>query len=76
MEKKLYLVEVSYQAYAWAENDYEAEDFANEIVHNERPSLCVEEVGERKNPLSWREHCLVYTNGEEISIGKIIAGDI
>ena len=76
MEKKLYVVEISYQAYVWAENDCEAEDFASEIVANERPSIWSEEVKQGKNPLSWREHCLVYTNGEEISIGEIIAGDV
>ena len=75
MEKKLYVVEINYQAYVWAEDDSEAEDFANEIVANELPSIWSQEVGEGKNPLSWRSHCLVYSDGPEIEIGQILAGD-
>ena len=76
MEKKLYVVEINYQAYVWAEDDSEAEDFANEIVDTERPSIRSEEVKEGKNPLSWEDYCLVYTDGPEIEIGRILKGDV
>jgi hypothetical protein len=76
MKKKLYVVKINYQAYVWAEDDCEAEDFADEIVANERPSIWTEEVKQGKNPLSWQFHCLVYHDGpEEIDIGQILAGD-
>lgn len=76
MEKKLYVVEINYQAYVWAEDDSEVEDFANEIVATERPSIWSEEVKEGKNPLSWEADCLVYTDGPEIEIGRILKGDV
>lgn len=76
MEKKLYVVEVNYQAYVWAEDDCEAEDFANEIVSTEKPSIWSQEVEAGKNPLSWQRHYLVYTDGPEIEIGKILTGDV
>ena len=76
MEKKLYVVEIGYQAYVWAEDDCEAEDFASEIVANELPSIWSEEVKQGKNPLSWQSHCLVYNDGPEIEISRILAGDV
>jgi len=75
MEKKLYVVEINYQAYVWAENKDDAEDFADEIVKTETSSIWSEEVPQGKNPLLWADFCLVYNDGPEIEIGQILAGD-
>jgi hypothetical protein len=67
MTNKLYVVEVSYKAYVWAENDTDAVDMADEIVKTEDPTVSAMET--QRNTLGWQEHCLVYHSGdEEISL--------
>jgi hypothetical protein len=68
MTNKLYVVEVSYKAYVWAENDTDAVDMADEIVKTEEhPIIIIQEA--TRNTLGWKEHFLVYHSGdEEISL--------
>lgn len=64
MTNKLYVVEVSYKAYVWAESDTDAVDMADEIVKTEdHPIIILREA--QKNTLGWKENCLVYHSGDE-----------
>ncbi len=56
--KKLFLVTLQYRAYVLADDDYDAEDFTNDITDNERPTIEVEEV--RSNVLQWPQYACVY----------------
>jgi hypothetical protein len=59
MTKKLFAVEVTYKAYAWAEDKFDAESLASEIVDNESyPDIEVDEVN--SNVLGWDLGCCVY----------------
>lgn len=71
MTKKLFAVEVTYKAYAWAEDKYEAEDLKSEIVDTEdSPEVLVTEV--QSNILGWDPKCYVYHNEE----GDIMLRDV
>ena len=61
MAKKLFTVEVTYKAYAWAEDETEAEDLKSEIVNTEDfPDVLVMEA--KSNVLGWDPKCYVYHN--------------
>ena len=61
-EKRLYVVTVSYSAYAWAESWEKAEDFAEEIVRVEDyTEVAAHETN--GNELGWKPDALVYHNG-------------
>lgn len=61
-KNKLYVVEVSFTAFAWAESSEEAEDFADEIVATE-DSATVEATETDINSLGWDLDALVYHKG-------------
>jgi hypothetical protein len=58
--KKLYVVEVTYRAYVWAEDEDNAEEFASEITADEEPEVSADQVRSGTNPLNWGKPCLVY----------------
>jgi len=61
MTKKLFAVEVTYKAYAWAEDQFDAENLVSEIVDSESyPDIQVNEVD--SNVLGWDFGCCVYHN--------------
>lgn len=71
MAKKLFAVEVTYKAYAWAEDKYEAEDLKSEIVDTEDfPEVLVTEA--KSNILGWDPKYYVYHNEE----GDIMLRDV
>jgi hypothetical protein len=74
MANKLFLVEVTYTAYALAADRYEAEDLAREITSTEDyPNVSVVEA--TSNALGWDPECLVYHNGgEDITLGSVLDG--
>jgi hypothetical protein len=60
--KKLYILEVIHNAYVWAEDEDNAEEFASEIL-KETPLVTVIPLSydnHRFNPLMWDEKSLVY----------------
>lgn len=60
--KKLFAVEITYKAYAWAEDEIEAEDLARDIVDTESyPDIVVSEA--TSNFLGWDLDCCVYHGG-------------
>jgi len=60
--KKLFAVEITYKAYAWAEDEIEAEDLARNIVDTESyPDIVISEVN--SNVLGWDPDCCVYHEG-------------
>jgi hypothetical protein len=62
MTKKLFAVEVTYTAYAWAESKFDAENLSYEIVDTESyPDIQVDEVD--SNVLGWDLGCCVYHHG-------------
>lgn len=71
MTKTLYLVEVSYSAYVWAESEEDAKDMADEIVDTEDyPAISAREA--QRNNLGWKENCLVYhSGGEDITLKSV-----
>jgi hypothetical protein len=61
MTKKLFAVEVTYKAYAWAEDKFDAENLASEIVDSEfYPDIQVNKVD--SNVLGWDFGSCVYHN--------------
>ena len=61
MTKKLFAVEVVYEAYVWAEHDTEARDMAYEIARTEDfPRVSAREV--QSNVLGWDPKSCVYHN--------------
>ena len=71
MTKKLFAVEVTYKAYAWVEDEAEAEDLKSEIVDTEDfPEVLVTEA--ESNILGWDPKCYVYHNEE----GDIMLRDV
>jgi hypothetical protein len=58
--KKLYVVEVAYRGYVWAEDEDNAESFASEITADEEPEVYVDQVRKGTNPLNWPRAYLVY----------------
>jgi hypothetical protein len=63
MGKKLYQVTVEFEAYVWAEDEFEADGYAGEISGNETPHITVTEAGGR-NLLGWTDGCAVYHDDE------------
>jgi hypothetical protein len=62
MTKKLFAVEVTYKAYAWAEDKFDAESLVSEIVDSESyPDIEVDEV--YSNVLGWDLACCIYHEG-------------
>jgi hypothetical protein len=61
MTKKLFAVEITYTAYAWAEDEIEAEDLVSDIVDTEEPSIVISEA--TSNFLGWDLDCCVYHEG-------------
>ena len=62
IEKRLYVVTVSYSAYVWAESSEDAEDFAIEIVSVEDfTEVAAHETN--GNELGWVPDALVYHDG-------------
>ena len=59
MTKKLFAVEVTYKAYAWAENKFDAENLASEIVDTE-PDPDTQAYEVNSNVLGWDLACCVY----------------
>jgi hypothetical protein len=61
MTKKLFAVEVVYEAYVWAEDDAKACDMGNEIARTEDfPRVSAREV--QSNVLGWDPKACVYHN--------------
>jgi hypothetical protein len=61
MTKKLFTVEATYKAYAWAEDEFDAENLVSEIIYKEDyPDIQVNEVD--SNVLGWDLKCYVYHN--------------
>jgi hypothetical protein len=64
MTKKLFIVEITYQAYAWVEDSSEAEEMAREIVNTEDyPDVLVTEA--KSNTLGWDLKSCVYHNDKK-----------
>jgi hypothetical protein len=59
--KQLFAVEITYKAYAWAEDEIEAEGLVSDIVNTEEPSIVISEVN--SNVLGWDLDCCVYHEG-------------
>jgi hypothetical protein len=72
MTKKLFAVEVTYKAYAWAEDKFDAENLASEIVDTELdPDIQVDEVD--SNVLDWDLGCCVYHGeGGDIQLRDVL----
>jgi hypothetical protein len=72
MTKKLFAVEVTYKAYAWAEDKFDAENLASEIVDTEPdPDIQVDEVD--SNVLGWDLGCCVYHDeGGDIQLRDVL----
>lgn len=70
--KKLYVLEVTYQAYVWADDEADAEELLPEIIDTENPSVFhVYETD--KNILGWHEYNCVYHHGDvDVTIGDIL----
>ena len=61
MTKKLFAVEVVYEAYVWAEDDAKARDMGVEIARTEDfPRVSAKEV--QSNVLGWDPKACVYHN--------------
>lgn len=61
MAKKLFAVEIVYEAYVWAEDEAEACDMHNEIARTEdSPRVSAVEV--QSNILGWNPRSCVYHN--------------
>lgn len=63
MTKSLFIVEVTYKAYVWAEDFEAAEDFADEIVRTEDYSE-VNSHPVSRDELGWSGRALVYHDGD------------
>jgi hypothetical protein len=62
MTKKLFAVEITYKAYAWAEDEIEAEGLVSDIVDTEScPDIVISEA--TSNVLGWDLDCCVYHEG-------------
>lgn len=72
MANKLFLVEITYRAYALAADRYGAEDLAREIARTEDyPDVSVVEA--TSNVLGWDPECLVYNSGgDDITLGSVL----
>ena len=72
MTKKLFVVEIVYEAYAWAEDDVEARDMAYEIACTEDfPRVSAQEV--QSNVLGWDPKSCVYHNeGGDIELRDVL----
>lgn len=58
--KKLYVVSVEYQAYVLAEDEKDAERFAQDVQNEEPTVFAIEVSDDPPNPLRWYDSCLVY----------------
>lgn len=71
--KKLYVLEVLYKGYVWAEDEADAMRFDQDI-QNEIPDVWAQEVIKSPNPLGWMPECLVYHQGtEDLSVAEVLA---
>jgi hypothetical protein len=72
MTKKLFAVEVTYKAYAWAEDKFDAEGLVSEIVDTESyPDIEIDEVD--SNVLGWELECCVYHDeGGDIQLRDVL----
>ena len=72
MTKKLFAVEITYKAYAWAEDKFDAENLASEIVDTESyPDIEIDEVD--SNVLGWELECCVYHDeGGDIQLRDVL----
>jgi hypothetical protein len=73
MTKKLFAVEVTYKAYAWAEDKFDAEGLVSEIVDTESsPDIDIEEVN--SNVLDWDlGSCIYHNNTGDILLSEVLA---
>jgi hypothetical protein len=72
MTKKLFTVEVTYKAYAWAEDKFDAEGLVSEIVDTESyPDIEIEEVD--SNVLDWDlESCVYHNEKRDIRLREVL----
>jgi hypothetical protein len=72
MTKKLFVVEVTYKAYALAEDQFDAENLVSEIVDTESyPDIQIDEVD--SNVLGWDLGCCVYHDeGGDIQLRDVL----
>jgi len=63
--KRLFRVAIEFEAYAYAENEAEARDFAHEIVTTEDPGSCWADEVKPGQGVSWHQDALVYHDGED-----------
>jgi hypothetical protein len=72
MTKKLFTVEVTYKAYAWAEDKFDAEGLVSEIVDTESYSdIEIEEVD--FNVLDWDlESCVYHNEKRDIQLREVL----
>lgn len=77
-EKKLYRVSVEFDFYAYAEDDYEARELAQDAVDDMIASDCAIAIEVKAgDPIShdWTRDCLVYHNeGGDIELGEVLDG--
>ena len=72
MTKKLFAVEVTYKAYAWAEDKFDAEGLVSEIVDTESyPDIEIEEVD--SNVLDWDlGSCIYHNENRDIRLREVL----
>ena len=77
-EKKLYRVSVEFDFYAYAEDDYEARELAQDAVDGMIASDCaiaIEVKAGEPTLHDWSPYDLVYHNGgEDIELGEVLDG--
>ncbi len=67
MTKKLFAVEITYKAYAWAEDEIEAEDLARDIVDTESyPDIVISEVN--SNVLG----CVYHEGSSDVRLREVL----
>lgn len=76
MAKKLFVREITYRAYVYAEDGFEASDYDIEIVSDSlTPSESLTELVDpkRPNPLRWDLDCCVYHSGSgDITLRELL----
>jgi hypothetical protein len=72
MTKKLFVVEVTYKAYAWAEDKFDAEGLVHEIVDTESsPDIDIEEID--SNVLGWDlGSCIYHDEKRDIRLREVL----
>jgi hypothetical protein len=72
MTKKLFVVEVTYKAYAWAKDKFDAEGLVDEIVDTESsPDIDIEEID--SNVLGWDlGSCIYHDEKRDIRLREVL----